>query len=153
MTKDGFGVIITIILFSIILTIGSCITGKTPLIVFTIISWLLTCFSFYFFRDPVRKIPNDNNLILSPADGKIIAIEKEYEPIFLKQEVTKLSIFLSIFDVHINRVPINGEVTHFDYIRGKFYPAFKNKASSDNEQTVIGIEGTHCKILLKQISE
>lgn len=152
MSKEGFGIIITIILFSIILTIGAYVTEKIMVILFTIISWLILGFSFYFFRDPDRAIPQGDNLVLSPADGKIIAIEQEFEPFFFKENVTKVSIFLSIFDVHINRIPIDGKVTYFDYIKGKFHRAYKQQASFDNEQTLIGIENDRCKLLFKQVA-
>ncbi|MFX0138635.1 MAG: phosphatidylserine decarboxylase family protein [Candidatus Hodarchaeota archaeon] len=152
MAKEGFGFIIIIILFSIILTLGSWLTGKLLLIIVTLLSWLMVGFSFYFFRDPDRTIPSGENLVLSPADGKIISIESVYEPTFFNADVKKVSIFLSVFDVHINRNPIDGKVTYFNYLRGKFYPAYKHDASFSNEQTVIGIENERCKLLFKQIA-
>ena len=152
LTKEGFGVISIIILASIIFTLGAYVTGNTLLVVASVIVWILGGFSFYFFRDPERTIPSGDNLVLSPADGKIISIEEEHEPLIFEKKATKVSIFLSVFDVHINRIPIDGEVTYFDYQKGNFYPAYKHEASSKNEQTVIGIEGDRCKLLLKQIA-
>jgi len=152
LTKEGFGVISIIILISIILTLGAYVTGNRPLVALSVTVWIFTGFSLYFFRDPERTIPLGDNLILSPADGKIISIEEEYEPLIFEKKVIKVSIFLSVFDVHINRIPIDGEVTYFDYRKGEFYPAYKDDASSKNEQTVIGIEGDRCKLLFKQIA-
>ena len=120
MTKDGIGVISIITLFSIILTIGAWYNRITLLEISAVILWILVAFSLYFFRDPERTIPEGENLVLSPADGKIIFIGEEFEPYIFNEEVTKISIFLSAFDVHINRIPINGKVTYFNYLKGKF---------------------------------
>lgn len=152
MTKDGLGIILTAIIIVVILTVGAVVTGMTMLIVLMVISWLLLLFCCYFFRDPVRTIPIDNNVVLSPGDGKVIAIEETHEPLFFKKKVTKISIFLSVFNVHINRIPIDGQITFFDYLKGKFYPAFHKDASKDNEQTIIGVENERCKILFKQVA-
>jgi len=152
LTREGLGVILSALIFAIVISIGARVTGKPVLTIFAIIFWIATLFSVYFFRDPERKIPTGENLILSPADGKIIAIKNEFEPLFFKKEVTKICIFLSVFDVHINRIPLSGKVTYFDYLRGKFYPAFKNDASTENEQTIIGITGDQTQILFKQIA-
>jgi phosphatidylserine decarboxylase len=112
----------------------------------------LTLFFAYFFRDPERKIPSGNDLILSPADGKIVAVEPANEPLFLKSQAQKISIFLSPLDVHINRVPASGKVDYLSYIPGKFLAAYQDKASTDNEQTAIGITSSKGKILFKQIA-
>lgn len=152
MSKEGLGIIVAVLLFSLTISIGVWVTGNHLLLVTSIICWILLAFILFFFRDPERHVPEGNNLIISPADGKIIEIREENEPEFLEKKATKISIFLSLFNVHINRIPIDGKVTYFDYARGKFYPAFKKIASIENEQTIIGIENTTCKILMKQIA-
>lgn len=152
MAKEGYGFVVTFVFISLCLSLGAWYTGKPYLLIMTIISWLFVGFSCYFFRDPERTIPTENNIVLSAGDGKVIAIEKEFEPLFFKKEVTRISIFLSVFNVHINRIPLDGEVTYFDYKRGKFLPAFNNDASYENEQSIIGIENDRCKILFKQIA-
>ena len=111
----------------------------------------------YFFRDPERKIPQASNVIVSPADGKIIAIKTMKEDIFLKQECIRVSIFMNIFSVHVNRAPISGTIEYYHYNPGKFISAFKEKASLDNEQVLIGIRGEmegkgEVKILVKLIA-
>ncbi|MFP4520513.1 MAG: phosphatidylserine decarboxylase family protein [Fibrobacterota bacterium] len=110
-------------------------------------------FSIYFFRDPERKIPEGENLIVSPADGKIVDISTQQESFYCGREMIKISIFLNVFNVHVNRFPCEGRVEFFKYVPGKFFNAAKEKASLENEQTIIGIQtGTHGKILVKQIA-
>lgn len=106
-----------------------------------------------FFRDPGREIPSDPDLLVAPADGKIVALCDVDEFRTLKQRVKKVSIFLSIFDVHINRIPCGGWVKEVCYNRGKFVAAFRHKASADNEQNVVLLqeEGGR-EILLVQIA-
>lgn len=120
--------------------------------IITAIIGIFFLFNFYFFRDPEREIPAGDGLILAPGDGKVVQIERVMEPDYFKSEVRRLSIFLSVFDVHVNRTPISGSVDYFRYIPGKFLLAFKPKASELNEQTVIGIHNGQKRILFKQIA-
>lgn len=106
----------------------------------------------YFFRDPQRKIPEDSNALVAPADGKIVSVKDVFEPRFLKSEATKIAIFLSPFNVHINRSPIEGEVAYTEYKRGTYYPAYMEVASRENETNFIGIENTSEKIIITQIA-
>ena len=152
MAKDGLGFILALILFSIILTLGSWVSGKMLLIGFTVLCWLFLLFSIYFFRDPERQIPEGDDVIVSPADGKVIEVTEDYEPELVKEKVNRISIFMSVLDVHVNRIPVSGLVTHFNYHRGKFFPAFQDVASTDNEQTVIGIKNDKCTLVFKQIA-
>jgi phosphatidylserine decarboxylase len=109
-------------------------------------------FNFYFFRDPERSIPSGQDLILSPADGRIVAIETVEEPLYFKKKVLKVSIFLSVFDVHVNRIPATGQINFLKYVPGKFLVAFAEKASEDNEQSIIGIKHEKGQLLFKQIA-
>jgi phosphatidylserine decarboxylase len=152
LAKEGIPVILAMILFSVIFTIGAVVNHSIILKVIVLISWLLVLFSVYFFRDPDRKIPKGENLITSPADGKVIVIEEIQETEFFKSNVWKISIFMSVFDAHINRIPIDGQVTYFDYQKGKFHQAYKDAASYENEQTTILIENNKFKLLFKQIA-
>jgi len=120
--------------------------------ILSILVGVLFLFNLFFFRDPDRKIPDGDNLILSPADGKVVQIERVIETDYFKMEVQRLSIFLSVFDVHVNRIPISGTVNFFQYIPGKFFVAFEPKASELNEQSVIGIQSGNKKVLFKQIA-
>lgn len=152
MAKEGISVILAMVLFSIIFTVGAVLNQAAILKIIVLISWLLILFSVYFFRDPDRKIPKGENLITSPADGKVIVIEEIQETEFFKSNVWKVSIFMSVLDVHVNRIPINGQVTYLNYQKGKFHQAYKDAASYENEQTTIVIENDQIKLLFKQIA-
>ena len=152
MAKEGIGVILAIMLFTIIFFIGARFTGHIVFKVFFVLGVLFIFFTLYFFRDPARKTPQGENLIISPADGKIILIEKVQENEFFKGPVRKISIFMSAFNVHVNRNPIDGKVVFFNYKKGSFHQAFKDDASYENEQTIIGVENKKIKILFKQIA-
>jgi phosphatidylserine decarboxylase len=106
----------------------------------------LAVFIAYFFRDPERLIPADEAAIVSPADGKIVGIAAEPD------KTTRVSIFLSVFNVHINRSPIAGEVESVRYVPGKFKVAFDATASAENEQNVLVIRSGSDKIKFSQIA-
>lgn len=152
MAREAIGFIIQTILFCGVLSLGAIITNNLGLKIVALTFWVVFLFVLYFFRDPRRNPPQGENLLVSPADGKIIDIREVYEKEYLQSRAVLISIFMSIFDVHINRIPMAGRIAYFQYKRGKFRPAFKAKAPLENEQTVIGIEGGRCKILLKQIA-
>jgi len=117
-----------------------------------VVSLLLTLFVLYFFRDPERTVPQDAGAVVSPADGKVIVVKDIFEPTYLKQEVKQISIFLSVFNVHVNRSPISGTVETVKYNPGKFHVASVDKASLDNEQTAMVISDGKHKVLVKQIA-
>jgi phosphatidylserine decarboxylase len=106
---------------------------------------LPAAFVAFFFRNPRREIPSDPRLIVSPADGKVVKIERI-------GNVTRLSIFLSIFDVHVNRSPMAGRIDAIDYRRGKFRAAFKHEASVENERNTIMVSQGNLKLVFTQIA-
>lgn len=110
---------------------------------------LLAFFFLYFFRDPNRSVPDNENLILSPADGKIVDLREEYNEKI--GQVTTISIFLSIFDVHVNRFPVTGELIEREYRPGQFLPAFKAEASELNEQNCLTIKSRESTLIVKQV--
>ncbi len=112
----------------------------------------LTLFVLFFFRDPERSVPEGAGVVVSPADGKVIVVKDVFEPNYLKQDVKQISIFLSVFNVHVNRVPIGGTVETVQYNPGKFLVASVDKASLDNEQTGIVISDGKNRVLVKQIA-
>ena len=114
-----------------------------------IISLIFLIFTFYFFRDPERVVPIGDDILVSPADGLITNITEIKEG---KKSYTKVSIFLSIFNVHIQRLPISGEVTKVDYIEGKFINATLDKASDENERLKITIKNGNNLIYVTQIA-
>jgi phosphatidylserine decarboxylase len=115
------------------------------------LSVFLAMFTAYFFRDPERAIPQDPGLIVSPADGKVIEIAEE-ENKFMEGRARRVSIFLSVFNVHINRIPAEGKVEMVRYFKGQFLAAWDEKASLKNEQTHIGLNCGRYKLLVKQIA-
>ena len=114
-----------------------------------VISLIFLIFTFYFFRDPERVVPIGDDILVSPADGLITNITEIKEG---KKLYTKVSIFLSIFNVHIQRLPISGEVTKVDYIEGKFINATLDKASDENERLKITIKNGNNLIYVTQIA-
>ena len=112
--------------------------------------FVLTAFIAFFFRDPERVTPEGEGVCVAAGDGKVVAIE-EIEDGWVGKSI-KVSVFLSIFNVHINRIPCSGRVTSVDYRPGKFRLAFLDKASEDNEHTVIRIDGAGFKLGVKQIA-
>lgn len=123
-----------------------------PFLIITALSLFLVFFMVFFFRDPLRTIKEREGEILAPADGQIVEIEEVFEEEFLKEKGKKVAIFLHLFDPHINRSPVEGEVKWVCYRRGKFHPAFLKKASKENERNSIGIETPSYKVLVKQIA-
>ena len=112
---------------------------------------VLFIFCLNFFRDPKRIVTTDENCIVSPADGKIIKI-KEFEDPETKEKLRLVSIFLSVFNVHSNRMPVDGIIKSVDYIKGDFLAAFDHKASEQNERTEISIDTRFGSMVVKQIA-
>jgi phosphatidylserine decarboxylase len=106
---------------------------------------LLAVFVAFFFRNPKREIPPDPRVIVSPADGRVVRVERV-------GNVTRLSIFLSIFDVHVNRSPMAGQIEAIEYRPGKFKPAFNHAASIDNERNIIMVTQGNVKLVFTQIA-
>ncbi|MCK5076118.1 MAG: phosphatidylserine decarboxylase family protein [Calditrichia bacterium] len=151
-TPYGYNLIIAGFLFFIIF-LALTMYFKLPVFkVFTIVFGIVAVFNLYFFRDPERRVTSDANTIFSPADGKVVLIKEVLEQEFFKGPALQISIFLSVFNVHVNRIPISGKVEYFKYKEGKFLAAFKHEASDSNEQTMIGISGNKGKVLFKQIA-
>ena len=152
MTREGFTFVLPTLGISLILFSAWAAGSHLILLPFAGIAFLLLLFLIFFFRDPERKAPEAGNLILSSADGKIISVKPFQNVEFVGGQGTLVSVFMSVFDVHVNRAPISGKVEYFKYNPGKFFPAFKDKASSENEQTELGIENAHGRVIIKQIA-
>ena len=110
---------------------------------------ILLIFTFYFFRDPERVVPLGDDILVSPADGLITNISEYKEG---KKSYTKVSIFLSVFNVHIQRLPVSGQITKIDYIEGKFINATLDKASEDNERLRLTLKSGSDVIYITQIA-
>lgn len=116
---------------------GTLLAGSVGWTVAAAGAGLLTLFFAWFFRNPFRTVPQGVNLVVAPGDGKVIAIEEEYEPRFLKDRSIRLTIFLNVFDVHINRMPCEGVVQDVQYQPGLFLVASKPEATIKNEQNAL----------------
>ena len=110
---------------------------------------ILLIFTFYFFRDPERVVPLGDDILVSPADGLITNISEYKEG---KKSYTKVSIFLSVFNVHIQRLPLSGQITKIDYIEGKFINATLDKASEENERLRLTLKSGSNVIYITQIA-
>jgi len=113
---------------------------------------LLTLFMLFFFRDPERKVPPGENIFVSPADGRVILISRVYEDQYLKDDAIEISIFMSPFDVHVNRAPCDGIVEKVVHTPGRFLSAFKHEASLQNENIAVLFNTRHGRILVRQVA-
>jgi phosphatidylserine decarboxylase len=153
-TKYGYDVFFTVSIICLLLIVLSLIfvEPKIPKYCVVALSVVLLGLTINFFRDPERTSPTGESLVLSPADGKIIAIRQLDEKEFLGSGATLISVFMSPLNVHVNRNPISGKVKYLRYVKGEYFAAFEDKASEKNEQMLIGIEGALGRVLFKQIA-
>ncbi|HEX9218272.1 MAG TPA: phosphatidylserine decarboxylase family protein [Gemmatimonadales bacterium] len=105
-----------------------------------------------FFRDPIRPGPRGERYVLAAAEGHVVHVIETEEPMYVKERAVRISIFLSVFDVHVNRHPVDGTVELVHYNKGKFLHAADAKASLDNEQSSVGLRGPRGRVLVRQIA-
>jgi len=113
---------------------------------------ILALFTIWFFRDPQRPIPDAPGLVVAPGEGRVILVGEADEPTYVGGRCRKVSIFLSIFDVHVQRAPVSGTVEHRSYKPGAYAVAWLDKASEDNEQASLGLATPHGRVLVRQIA-
>jgi phosphatidylserine decarboxylase len=123
-----------------------------PLWLFAFALALIALWVAYFFRDPVRSGERGERLVIAPADGKVVMITEVNEPSFMKERSIRLSIFMNVFNVHVNRYPVSGIVRLVDHTPGRFANAASEESSLENEQTSIGIEAGSNHVLVRQIA-
>lgn len=117
-----------------------------------VILFLLWFWVLWFFRIPKRTFTKGENLIIAPADGKVVVIEDTMEPEYFKDKRLQVSIFMSPLNVHVNRSPITGKTAYMKYHPGKYLVAWHPKSSTENERTTVVIENNHVTLLLRQIA-
>jgi len=105
-----------------------------------------------FFRDPIRPGPRGDRYVVAAAEGHVVHVIETEEPMYVKERAVRISIFLSVFDVHVNRYPVDGTVELVHYNKGKFLHAADEKASLDNEQSSVGMRGPRSRVLVRQIA-
>jgi phosphatidylserine decarboxylase len=148
--KAGFKIIILTFIVGFIvwglMAFGSVITAILSAIAVPalVIIWILfSMFTLYFFRDPTPHVPAGANLVVSPAHGKVDVIDTVNEPLFMGGECRRVSVFLSVFDVHVQNAPISGKITFFKYSLGQFLNALKTESAIHNENVLLGFETTN----------
>jgi phosphatidylserine decarboxylase len=142
--------------------IASAIAGGMFVVAIARRSWALWLLAFvftllavwvaYFFRDPERHGERGESVVSAPADGKVVMITEVEEPAFMQGRAVRISIFMNVFDVHVNRYPVSGVVRYVHYNKGKFINAAREKASLENEQMSVGIEQGPHRVLVRQIA-
>jgi phosphatidylserine decarboxylase len=152
-TKYGYSTLTVISVITFVLISLSFFTQnnyfKAALI---IIPFLFLIFSMNFFRDPDRIPPGRDDVVVSPADGKILFVKDVIENNFIKDKAKQVSIFMSPLNVHVNRIPVDGRVDYLKYFKGKYVAAFEDKASEVNERAEFGISGKYGKVFFTQVA-
>ena len=152
-TKYGYTTIGVVAVIAFVLISLSFFTQYNPLKITLVLIAAVTLFlTLNFFRDPERKTPAQNGIIVSPADGKVIVIREDISNSYVGENCNQISIFMSPLNVHVNRIPISGKVEHLKYHEGKFIAAFEDKASENNERMETGIVSNESKVLFTQIA-
>ena len=152
-TKYGYTTlgIIAIITF-ILIVISLFVQNNFVKALLIIIPIIFLIFSINFFRDPERVTPDKDNIVVSPADGKIIIIKDFEDKKFVNESAKQISIFMSPLNVHVNRIPIDGLITYVKYHQGDYIMAFEDKASERNERAEFGIESKYGKVFFTQVA-
>lgn len=131
--REGYIYIAAALFLAVVMHFGFGVAVAVPFVV-------LACYFTYFFRNPDRTIPTDEHLVVSPADGTVQDVVELEDDDFVKGPCTKIIIFLSVFNVHVNRSPIAGEIKCQKYVCGRFRPAYKDEVGFENERHMLGIE-------------
>lgn len=146
----GVFLVLVILITLIYFTVGSVHLLFQILVIASLIFYL---FLLWFFRKPNRPVVPDDSIIIAPADGKIVAIEEVYEPEYFEDKRLQVSIFMSPFNVHVNRFPVSGKVKYVKYHKGNYLVAWHPKSSELNERTTLVVENSSgAEILIRQIA-
>jgi len=153
-------ILISLLLVAVILAVGlfaaffgSMMVAITPMLV--ALWFLFALFTLFFFRDPDASVPAGTDMILSPAHGRIDVIERIREPLFMAGECQRISMFLSVMDVHVQNAPVSGRIAFFKYTTGQFLNALKTESAIHNENVLLGFEPRErpaCKIAVRVIA-
>jgi phosphatidylserine decarboxylase len=152
--KEGFTIILitTLVLGAINVPLQIYFSDNIASTIVLVISLLLYLTIVQFFRHPNRNIPTGENLIIAPADGKVVVIEEVVESEYYKDKRRQVSIFMSPINVHVNRYPVSGKVAYQKYHPGKYLVAWHPKSSTENERTTVVVESAKGSILFRQIA-
>ena len=151
--RDGLPIILLFLAVTLVTVTVAVVWPHWQTIAFAGAFVVLTALTIYFFRDPERVIPTAPGVLVAPADGRVVAIVDNEPHLHVGPRSRRVSIFLSVLDVHVNRIPADGSIAYVNYLPGKFLAAFNDKASTDNEQTEIGmITPDGHRLVFKQIA-
>jgi len=153
--KAGYALLLKAFILTVLLNVFVFIFIPNLIVCYTIctFSGVIYLLMVNFFRFPNRHIVVNDEAILCPADGKIVVIEETYEPEYLKQRCIQVSIFMNIFNVHINWFAVNGIIKYFKYHKGRYLSAYLPKSSTENERTTIAIKARNGQeIVMRQIA-
>ena len=149
--REGYPFMLGTVFLAVLAWVAVPVLGPWTIVLASLLT-LLAAFVCYFFRDPEREIPSAGGVVISPGDGKIIDIREVDEPSFIGGPCRRITIFLSIFNVHVQRAPVSGDVAHRQYRPGEFAVAWHPKASEKNEQSSLGLIARGHRVLVRQIA-
>ena len=140
-------ILITLVLVLIVPVVGFLATvigvALVPISIFLCVAWLFfALFVIYFFRDPTPRVPTGKNLVISPAHGKVDVLDTTTETSFMGGDCQRISIFLSVLDVHVQNAPVSGKVVYYKYTEGQFMNAMKTECAECNENVLFGFEAS-----------
>ncbi|MGN6393110.1 MAG: phosphatidylserine decarboxylase family protein [Gemmatimonadales bacterium] len=137
---------------AVVLIAAAALTANAGWILAAALWGILAVWVVAFFRDPERSWARGERLIVAPADGKVVSVVEVDEPAFFRGRAQRISIFMNVFDCHVNRYPVDGTVAYRHYNAGKFGHAAAEKASLSNEQSTVGLDARGGKVLIRQIA-
>lgn len=143
--KEGYPFIVSMLILAVI-------TYFVTDIYIAVVPFLLALYFAYFFRNPTRKTEIDPSVLYSPADGTVMGVTEVFDDEYLQEEAYKVTIFLSVFNVHVNRSPLAGEIQYQRYTVGNYLPAFNKNAAFENERFAIGLNNGRMRVLVIQIA-
>ena len=149
--REGYPFMLGTVLFAVLTWVAVAVADPWTIVPASLLT-LLAVFVFYFFRDPERTLPSGEGGVISPGDGKIIDICEVDEPSFIEGACRRITIFLSVFNVHVQRAPVSGDVAHREYRPGEYAVAWHPKASEKNEQSSLGLIAGGHRVLVRQIA-
>ena len=149
--REGYPFMLGAAFSSALAWVAVAVAGRWTIVLASLLT-VLTAFVFYFFRDPERQLPSPEGVVISPGDGKIIDIREVDELSFVKGACRRITIFLSVFNVHVQRAPVSGDVAHREYRPGEYAVAWHPKASERNEQSSLGLIAQGHRVLVRQIA-
>ena len=150
--REGFPFIVIAAIIALAAILYAARRGHWAAWLLSAVLVVVACWVVYFFRDPERTGERGDRVVTSPADGRVVLITEVDEPAFIHGRSLRVSIFMNVFNVHVNRYPVSGTVKYVQYNPGKFLNAAVEKSSLENEQRSVGIESGPYRILVRQIA-